>query len=125
MPTYTCVLSIIGPPRTSLMPTASQDDSKTATASTAVKLRPMTAFVESCVETIADSAHQVEKRARGKPRAKHLLKTLADKRNILITTHRHPDPDAMASSLALSTLIKQKLPGINVDVSIKGNIVGG
>src|SRR5215212_8382278 len=71
------------------MSPASQDDSKTATASTPLKLRPMTAFVESCVETIADSAHQVERRAKGRPRAKHLLS------------------------------------GVNIDVSIKGNIVGG
>ena len=56
-----------------------------------------TAFVESCVETVADSAVAVERRSRGRPRAKKLLELLADKKNVLVTTHQHPDPDALAS----------------------------
>ena len=40
----------------------------------------MTAFVESCLETVAGSAHKAEKQARGKPRAKKLVALLQDKR---------------------------------------------
>ena len=59
----------------------------------------MTAFVESCVETVAGSAHAAERRARHRPRAAKLMQLLADKKNILVTTHIHPDPDALASVL--------------------------
>jgi nanoRNase/pAp phosphatase (c-di-AMP/oligoRNAs hydrolase) len=85
----------------------------------------MTAFVESCVETVADSANQVERRSRGKPRARQLLRLLGDKKNILITTHNHPDPDALASCLALLKLLNQKLPSAKICVSIRGNVGGG
>ena len=61
----------------------------------------MTAFVESCVGTIAESAVAVEHRAKGKPRAEKLLRLLRDKKNILVTTHEHPDPDALASAQGL------------------------
>src|ERR1019366_9791074 len=61
----------------------------------------MTAFVESCVETAADSAVAAERKSHGRPRARRLLHLLADKQNILVTTHLHPDPDALASSMAL------------------------
>ena len=54
----------------------------------------MTAFVESCVGTIAESAVALERRARRKPRAQKLIRLLADKKNILVTAHEHPDPDA-------------------------------
>jgi nanoRNase/pAp phosphatase (c-di-AMP/oligoRNAs hydrolase) len=84
-----------------------------------------TAFVESCVETVADSAVAVERRARHRPRAGRLLELLADKKNILITTHQHPDPDALASGLALCHLLGQKLKGPKVSMSIKGRIGGG
>jgi len=85
----------------------------------------MTAFVESCVETITDSAKGVERRTRRHPKAKQLLKLLTGKKNILITTHKYPDPDALASSLALCKLLAKKLDGAKVSVSIKGRIVGG
>ena len=85
----------------------------------------MTAFVESCVETVTDSAQNVVRRSKGRPHARHLLRLLADKRNILITTHEHPDPDALASSLALSTLLSAKLPGAKVSISFKGRAGGG
>jgi nanoRNase/pAp phosphatase (c-di-AMP/oligoRNAs hydrolase) len=109
------------------MSRASQDDSKIAANGTnlAARLGSMTPFVESCVETVADSAGQIERRSRHKAHARHLLKVLAGKKNILITTHRYPDPDALASSLALCTLLKQKLPNAEVDVSIKGSVIGG
>ena len=86
----------------------------------------MTAFVESCVGTIAGSAVAAERRARGRARALRLLKTLADKKNVLVTTHLHPDPDAMGSALALCTLIKAKLPGKpKITLSLKGQVGGG
>src|SRR4051812_17277876 len=69
----------------------------------------MTAFVESCVQTTAGTATAVDRKARGNPRAKKLLRTLADKKKILVTTHLHPDPDALASSFALCTLLSSRL----------------
>ncbi len=86
---------------------------------------PMTSFVESCVGTVADSAVAVERSAKGRPRAAKLLKILADKKNILITTHLHPDPDALASASALGYLLEQKLKGGKVSISIKGRVGGG
>lgn len=85
----------------------------------------MTAFVESCIETAAGSATAAARRGHNKPRAQHLLRALAGKKNILITAHLHPDPDALASCLGLLTLLKMKLPGVKVSVSIKGNVGGG
>jgi nanoRNase/pAp phosphatase (c-di-AMP/oligoRNAs hydrolase) len=85
----------------------------------------MTAFVESCVETVAGSAQLVERKARGKPRAKKLVKLLQGKRNVLITTHEHPDPDALASAVGLCTLLSTVLKDTSVSVSIKGQISGG
>jgi len=71
----------------------------------------MTSFVESCVGTVADSAVAVERSAKGRPRAAKLLKILADKKNILITTHLHPDPDALASASALGYLLEAEVKG--------------
>lgn len=85
----------------------------------------MTAFVESCVGTIADSAVALEKRAHGKPRAEKLLRLLKDKKNILITTHEHPDPDALASAVGLSRLLEATLERAKVTISIKGRVGGG
>jgi nanoRNase/pAp phosphatase (c-di-AMP/oligoRNAs hydrolase) len=85
----------------------------------------MTAFVESCVGTTADSAVAAARLSRGKPHAARLLRLLANKKNILVTSHIHPDPDALASSLALSTLLSGKLPQASVNLSIKGQIGGG
>src|SRR5688572_26964796 len=85
----------------------------------------MTAFVESCVGTVSSSAVAVARRSRGRPHARALMKVLADKRNILITTHEHPDPDALASTLALCTLLSAKLPGAKITTSAKGRIGGG
>lgn len=84
----------------------------------------MTSFVESCVGTVTDSASAVARQSRGRPRVRQLLRQLIDKKNILITTHTHPDPDALASCAALHTLLKPKLSG-QVSVSIKGNFGGG
>jgi nanoRNase/pAp phosphatase (c-di-AMP/oligoRNAs hydrolase) len=84
-----------------------------------------TAFVESCVLTTAGEAAKVDRKARGKPRAAKLLRLLADKRKILLTSHIHPDPDALASTLALCTLLSSRLKDAQVHMSIKGQIGGG
>lgn len=84
-----------------------------------------TAFVESCLGTVADSAVAAERRARHRPRAGKLLELLADKKNVLVTTHQHPDPDALASGLAMCHLLGTKLKGSKVSMSIKGRIGGG
>jgi nanoRNase/pAp phosphatase (c-di-AMP/oligoRNAs hydrolase) len=85
----------------------------------------MTAFVESCVGTIADSAVALERRARRKPRAEKLVRLLKDKTNILITAHEHPDPDALASSLGLAKLLEVALPNAKITISLKGRVGGG
>lgn len=85
----------------------------------------MTAFVESCVETVAGSAQAAVRKAKGKPRATKLVKLLAGKTNVLITTHEHPDPDALASAVGLCTLLQTVLKHAKVTVSIKGQIGGG
>jgi nanoRNase/pAp phosphatase (c-di-AMP/oligoRNAs hydrolase) len=85
----------------------------------------MTAFVESCVQTAAGKAAVADRSARGRPRARKLLKVLADKKNILVTTHEHPDPDALGSSIGLVALLRTKLKDAKVSMSIKGQIGGG
>lgn len=85
----------------------------------------MTAFVESCVGTVAGSAVAAERRNRGRPRAAKLLKLLAEKKNILVTSHLHPDPDALASASALCTLLEQRLKGATISMAIKGRVAGG
>ncbi len=85
----------------------------------------MTAFVDSIISTTAGTAHAVSRSARGRSHARRLLKLLAEKKNILITTHTHPDPDALASSNALRFLLSQKLKDAKISVSIKGQIAGG
>src|SRR5215831_18648277 len=84
-----------------------------------------TAFVESCVQTAEGSARLAQKLARGKPHARKLLKLLANKKRILITTHLHPDPDALGSSMAMLHLLRTNLKGATVEFSIKGQIGGG
>jgi nanoRNase/pAp phosphatase (c-di-AMP/oligoRNAs hydrolase) len=84
-----------------------------------------TAFVESCLETVAGSVVAAELKFRGRPRARRLVKILAHKKNILITTHLHPDPDALASSQGMLTLLRAMLPHAKVSMSIKGRVAGG
>ena len=84
-----------------------------------------TAFVESCLETVAGSAVAAELKSRGRPRGRKLLRLLEHKKNILITTHLHPDPDALGSSHALLHLLRKRLPNSKVSMSIKGRIGGG
>lgn len=89
------------------------------------KPQAMTAFVESCVETVAGSAVAAQRRSRHRPPARKLLRVLKDKRNILVTTHEDPDPDALASSLALCYLLSNRLAGAKISLSLKGQIGGG
>jgi nanoRNase/pAp phosphatase (c-di-AMP/oligoRNAs hydrolase) len=85
----------------------------------------MTSFVESCVETAIGRAVSVERRSRHRPRAVKLLNVLREAKNILLTTHQQPDPDALASALALRTLLRAKLKDAKVTLSVKGSIGGG
>lgn len=85
----------------------------------------MTAFVESCVGTVADSAVALERRAKGKPRAQKLLRLLKDKKNILVTSHQHPDPDALASTVGLARLLEATLPNARITLAFKGRVGGG
>ena len=84
------------------------------------------AFVETCLETVAGPAAAAARRNGRRPHAARLLKVLAGKRNILVTTHMHPDPDALASSLGMVHLLRAKLPPeVSVGMSIKGRVGGG
>ena len=85
----------------------------------------MTAFVESCVETAVGSAVAVVRGSRHRPGAQRLIRLLKNKQHILVTTHRFPDPDALASCLALQLLLRTKLKGAQVSISIRGTIGGG
>jgi nanoRNase/pAp phosphatase (c-di-AMP/oligoRNAs hydrolase) len=87
--------------------------------------KTMTAFVESCVGTIAGSAQAAERHARGRPRFGRLLRLLHDKNNILVSTHRFPDPDALASGWALCLLLQAKLPHASITMSVKDQLRGG
>lgn len=85
----------------------------------------MTSFVESCIDAVTGSAQKVERRSRGRPKAKRLIRLLANRKRILVTTHLHPDPDALASTQAMAHLLRAKLPSARVDMAIKGMIAGG
>ena len=85
----------------------------------------MTPFVESCVKPVADSASAASRVARKSPRAKKLLKILEDKKNILVTTHMHPDPDALASGMAMTELLRLKLRNAKITFCVKGQLGGG
>jgi nanoRNase/pAp phosphatase (c-di-AMP/oligoRNAs hydrolase) len=86
----------------------------------------MTAFVASCVQTLAGTAVAVERHSRRSPRARRLLATLAGKRNILITTHMHPDPDALGSATAMCVLLTRRLgPAAGGKAAAKGKLEDG
>ena len=80
----------------------------------------MTGFVESFVTTIADTATRVARKSRGRPTVRKLLRALAGKKNVLVTTHMYPDPDAIASAHALAYLLRSKLPTAKVTAAAKG-----
>jgi nanoRNase/pAp phosphatase (c-di-AMP/oligoRNAs hydrolase) len=56
-------------------------------------------------------------------RLRRLLKAFNGLKSVLILTHDYPDPDAIASSLALQRLLSRRLKGCRVDVGF-GGIVG-
>ena len=85
----------------------------------------MTQFVDNCVETVADGAREAVRQSRGRPRAKKLLQVLGGARRILVTCHRHPDPDALGSANALAYLLRKSLPEAKVSLSVKGQLGGG
>jgi nanoRNase/pAp phosphatase (c-di-AMP/oligoRNAs hydrolase) len=78
----------------------------------------MTAFVNTCLDTLSTTASRVQRRE--KPRAGRLLRTLAGKKSVLITTHRHPDPDAAASCLGVQRLLAAKSPEVKTTIRFKG-----
>jgi nanoRNase/pAp phosphatase (c-di-AMP/oligoRNAs hydrolase) len=86
----------------------------------------MTPFVESFVSSVADTASKVARQSRSLPGARKLLKALANKKRVLVTTHMYPDPDAIASTTALTYLLRSKLPkDVTVVASLKGSNGGG
>src|ERR1700744_4368307 len=90
-------------------------------------VKAMTAFVESCVETITGSAELAQRHAHARhtPTFKKLLRALKDKKNILISTHRYPDPDALASGWALCLLLESKMPEATISMSVRDQAAGG
>lgn len=58
-------------------------------------------------------------------RAHRLVRLLAGRQNILVTTHEHPDPDALAACIGMREFLSQLLPQAEVTVSFKGRIGGG
>ena len=85
----------------------------------------MTRFVDSCVETAIGGAKEAARQAKGRPQARKLLKALKDRKRILVTCHRHPDPDALGSGLALTYLLAMSLPEAKVEMAVKGSLGGG
>lgn len=85
----------------------------------------MSAFVDSYLETVTGSVNKVSRQSSGRLKAKKLLAILAGKKNILVTSHMHPDPDAIASAVGMKVLLEQKLPDAKISMSIKGSIQGG
>ena len=85
----------------------------------------MPQFVDSCVETAADGAKEALRQSRGRPKAKKLLAALAGKKNILVSCHRYPDPDALGSAAGLRYLLRACLPDATVEMSVKGELGGG
>lgn len=85
----------------------------------------MSAFVESCVKPVAQSASAAARGTRRSSRARKLLKVLSVKKRILVTTHVHPDPDALASGLGMFHLLRGRLKDSQVVFSVKGAIGGG
>jgi len=84
----------------------------------------MTTSAEASVPTAIGSAAAANRARHGAP-ARRLLRLLSVKRDILLTTHLHPDPDALASGLALGRLLQSRLPESRITLSVKGDIGGG
>jgi len=77
---------------------------------------PQKAAKNSIRDLLADRPWDPEEKAQ------RLLDTLPDSGEILLTSHDNPDPDALASCLALQTLIRKK-KGITARIAI-GGILG-
>ncbi len=75
----------------------------------------MKQFVQNLLSTVEDAARQASLQTRGRPRARRLLAALRNKRRILVTCHRYPDPDALGSAAALLYLLRAKLPPVGTD----------
>jgi nanoRNase/pAp phosphatase (c-di-AMP/oligoRNAs hydrolase) len=56
---------------------------------------------------------------------RRLLRQLATKSSILVTTHEHPDPDALAAAIGMRAILDAALPNAETTVAIKGHIGGG
>jgi len=56
-------------------------------------------------------------------RLRRLLKALEGRRRVLVLSHDYPDPDAIASALALKLLLERRLKDCHVDIG-SGGIVG-
>lgn len=85
----------------------------------------VTAFVDSCIETVSGSAKAVARTHGRRPRVRQLLRKLTGKKRILVTTHMHPDPDALASTAAMAELLQRKLPASRITAAVKGKVAGG
>lgn len=83
------------------------------------------AFIESCVDATAGSAARLDRKTSRRPRINQLIRHLQPAGRILVTTHEHPDPDALASSIGLSYLLEKLLPSAEIITSFKGALGGG
>ena len=93
--------------------------------------RAASQFVQSVKGTAEDGARQAARQTRGRPKARKLLQVLKNARRVLVTCHRHPDPDALGSAAALAFLLRDQLPktgkhkDVVVDMSVPGDVGGG
>lgn len=74
---------------------------------------------------VADASREGARRVSVRHRAAKLLAELRGRSRILVTCHRHPDPDALGSALALSFLLRTVLPEAKVEMAVKGVMGGG
>ena len=59
---------------------------------------------------------------RGRPKLEELRKLARGKKTLLAQTHDYPDPDTIASALALTWML-QELEGVEADIGY-GGIIG-
>ena len=85
----------------------------------------MTVSVDAAVAALTDSAIKARREQRTRPRVKKLLNALAGKSKIIVTSHLHPDPDALGSAQAMAVLLTTLLPEVKVRVCLRGQVGGG
>ena len=85
----------------------------------------MTAFVDAAVAALTDSAAKAERHQPVRPRLSKLLKALAGRSKIIVTSHLHPDPDALGSAQSMAVLLAALLPDAKVRVCLRGQVGGG